>query len=111
MQLLTSYSEEGDSQLLNLFPIKTLRFKDSPDYKVPHTGWNTIFPEKKIPYLKIFRRVHTFTLYIHTLLSMILHILYLQQITIHNFRHQFGGIIFTGYNFTPKNPANTVKPY
>jgi len=49
MQLLTSYSEEGDSQLLNLFPIKTLRFKDSADYKVPHTGWNTIFPEKENP--------------------------------------------------------------
>ncbi|WP_158995935.1 imidazole glycerol phosphate synthase subunit HisH [Mucilaginibacter sp. L196] len=49
MQLLTSYSEEGDSKLLNLFPIRTLRFKDSHDYKVPHTGWNTIFPEKESP--------------------------------------------------------------
>jgi glutamine amidotransferase len=52
MQLLTSYSEEGDSKLLNLFPIRTLRFKDSPDYKVPHTGWNTIFPEKENPLFK-----------------------------------------------------------
>src|SRR5882757_6059988 len=26
MQLLTSYSEEGDSRLLDIFPIKTLRF-------------------------------------------------------------------------------------
>jgi imidazole glycerol-phosphate synthase subunit HisH len=49
MQLLTSYSEEGDSKLLDLFPIKTLKFKDSPDHKVPHTGWNTIFPEKENP--------------------------------------------------------------
>jgi glutamine amidotransferase len=47
MQLLTSYSEEGDSNLLNLFPVRTLRFKDSADYKVPHTGWNKVFPEKK----------------------------------------------------------------
>ena len=38
MQLLTSYSEEGDTSLLNIFPIKTLRFKDSNLYKVPHTG-------------------------------------------------------------------------
>src|ERR1700753_3563319 len=29
MQLLTSYSEEGDSNLLNLFPVRTLRFTDS----------------------------------------------------------------------------------
>jgi glutamine amidotransferase len=47
MQLLTSYSEEGDSNLLNLFPVRTLRFKDSAGYKVPHTGWNKVFPEKE----------------------------------------------------------------
>jgi len=47
MQLLTSYSEEGDSDLLNLFPVRTLRFTDSADYKVPHTGWNKVFPEKE----------------------------------------------------------------
>src|SRR3569833_2839452 len=29
MQLLTAYSEEGDSNLLNLFPIKTLKFANS----------------------------------------------------------------------------------
>jgi glutamine amidotransferase len=49
MQLLTSYSEEGDSSLLSIFPIKTLRFKDSADYKVPHTGWNRVYPEKENP--------------------------------------------------------------
>ncbi len=47
MQLLTSYSEEGNSTLLNLFPVKTLRFANSPDYKVPHTGWNRVHPEKE----------------------------------------------------------------
>ena len=47
MQLLTSYSEEGDANMLNIFPIKTLRFKDSVEYKVPHTGWNQVFPEKE----------------------------------------------------------------
>src|SRR5665213_435405 len=44
MQLLTSYSEEGDSNLLNLFPVKTLKFANSADYKVPHTGWNRVYP-------------------------------------------------------------------
>ncbi|GGB02734.1 MULTISPECIES: imidazole glycerol phosphate synthase subunit HisH [Mucilaginibacter] len=49
MQLLTSYSEEGDSNLLDIIPVKTLRFKDSADHKVPHTGWNRVYPEKDNP--------------------------------------------------------------
>jgi glutamine amidotransferase len=44
MQLLTAYSEEGDSDLLDIIPVKTLKFKDSTDFKVPHTGWNQVFP-------------------------------------------------------------------
>jgi glutamine amidotransferase len=52
MQLLTSYSEEGDSDLLNIFPIKTLKFKNSPNHKVPHTGWNQVFAEKENPLFK-----------------------------------------------------------
>ena len=52
MQLLTSYSEEGDSNLLNLFPIKTLKFAHSTEYKVPHTGWNRVYPEKVNPLFK-----------------------------------------------------------
>jgi imidazole glycerol-phosphate synthase subunit HisH len=47
MQLLTAYSEEWDSNLLDIFPIKTLRFSNHPDYKVPHTGWNRVYPEKE----------------------------------------------------------------
>src|ERR1700743_2457189 len=49
MQLLTSYSEEGDADLLNLFPVKTLKFADSAAFKVPHTGWNQVFCEKDNP--------------------------------------------------------------
>ena len=52
MQLLTSHSEEGDSNLLNIIPVKTLRFKDSAEYKVPHTGWNRVYPEKDNPLFK-----------------------------------------------------------
>jgi glutamine amidotransferase len=52
MQLLTTYSEEGDSDLLDIIPVKTLRFKDSAEYKVPHTGWNRIYPEKENPLFK-----------------------------------------------------------
>ena len=46
MQLLTSYSEEGNSNLLDIFPIKTLKFTSDAEHKVPHTGWNQVFPEK-----------------------------------------------------------------
>ena len=45
MQLLTAYSEEGNAVLLNLFPVKTLRFSNDTRFKVPHTGWNKVYPE------------------------------------------------------------------
>ncbi|GAA4085064.1 imidazole glycerol phosphate synthase subunit HisH [Mucilaginibacter panaciglaebae] len=52
MQLLTSYSEEGNSDLLGIFPIKTLKFTADPEHKVPHTGWNRVFPQKENPLFK-----------------------------------------------------------
>lgn len=42
MQLLTAHSEEGDAELLDIFPLKTKRFLDNQHYKVPHTGWNQV---------------------------------------------------------------------
>ena len=52
MQLLTAHSEEGDASLLNIIPVNTLRFKDSSNYKVPHTGWNRVNAEKENPLFK-----------------------------------------------------------
>jgi len=52
MQLLTSHSEEGDADMLNIFPIKTMKFADSTEYKVPHTGWNQVNHEKENPLFK-----------------------------------------------------------
>jgi glutamine amidotransferase len=52
MQLLTAHSEEGDANMLNLFPIRTKRFTDSSEYKVPHTGWNQVYSEKENPLFK-----------------------------------------------------------
>ena len=49
MQLLTSYSEEGNANLLNIFPVKTLRFSNDTGFKVPHTGWNRVYLENKNP--------------------------------------------------------------
>ncbi|MES2809019.1 MAG: imidazole glycerol phosphate synthase subunit HisH [Bacteroidota bacterium] len=52
MQLLTSYSEEGDADMLGLFPVKTLKFTSSPDHKVPHTGWNRVYVQSENPLFK-----------------------------------------------------------
>ena len=47
MQLITDFSEEGNSQMLGIIPVKTLRFMEEVSKKVPHMGWNQIFPDKK----------------------------------------------------------------
>jgi len=52
MQLMTDHSEEGDANLLGIIPVKTKRFADSADYKVPHTGWNRVMAEKENPLFK-----------------------------------------------------------
>jgi glutamine amidotransferase len=45
MQLLTTYSEEGDAEGMDLIDAKTVHFKnlDIPgNLKIPHIGWNNI---------------------------------------------------------------------
>ncbi len=42
MQLLTQFSEEGNSDLIGIIPLKTRLFSDELHVKVPHTGWNKI---------------------------------------------------------------------
>jgi glutamine amidotransferase len=44
--------EEGDSELLGIFPVKTLKFTADPEHKVPHTGWNRVYAEKENPLFK-----------------------------------------------------------
>jgi glutamine amidotransferase len=40
MQLMCRYSEENETECLNIFPIDVLKFSDN--LKVPQIGWNTI---------------------------------------------------------------------
>lgn len=42
MQLLTAYSEEGNSDLTGIIPLQTKLFNESLKLKVPHTGWNKV---------------------------------------------------------------------
>ncbi len=46
LQLMCSYSEEGDTECLGIFPEKVWRFRNPHNHplqaKIPHMGWNTI---------------------------------------------------------------------
>lgn len=49
MQLLSEHSEEGNSDLMAIVPIKTIKFSESLQVKVPHTGWNKVFHQSDNP--------------------------------------------------------------
>jgi len=49
MQLLTSFSEEGNAALLDIVPLKTLHFEGRITEKVPHMGWNSVSPQGDCP--------------------------------------------------------------
>lgn len=52
MQLLTDFSEEGDTIGLNLIDGKTIRFQNlTHKIKIPHMGWNSIQLSKHHPIL------------------------------------------------------------
>tara|TARA_R110002072_G_scaffold255129_2_gene413856 strand:- start:9205 stop:9846 length:642 start_codon:yes stop_codon:yes gene_type:complete len=46
MQLLTEGSAEGEIPGLGLVPGKALLFHDNQGLKVPHMGWNVVYPKK-----------------------------------------------------------------
>ncbi|NEU08408.1 imidazole glycerol phosphate synthase subunit HisH [Flavihumibacter sp. R14] len=47
MQLLTDFSEEGNSRLTGIVPLNTLHFNKEHGLKVPHTGWNQVDLDKQ----------------------------------------------------------------
>lgn len=49
MQLLTAHSEEGDSDLLGIMPLRTMHFQGRIAGKVPHIGWNQVDPVAGCP--------------------------------------------------------------
>ena len=52
MQLITDFSEEGNSDMLGIIPVKTLRFQEVVSKKVPHMGWNQIAFDDESPLFK-----------------------------------------------------------
>ena len=50
MQLLCQHSEEGDTECLNIFPMKVKKFVATEvGQKIPHIGWNKIKFEQNTP--------------------------------------------------------------
>jgi glutamine amidotransferase len=54
MQLLSSNSEEGNVDGLNIIPGKVVKFQLPSEYKVPHMGWNLIDYNKESALFKGF---------------------------------------------------------
>lgn len=52
MQLMTRFSEEGDADMLHIFPMKTLHFQQRIQEKVPHMGWNSVYVNSDCPLFK-----------------------------------------------------------
>lgn len=64
LQLMCSFSEEGDTECLGIFSPSVRRFPDAPGVKIPHTGWDTV-AELKGP---LFKGVpeDSFVYYVHS---------------------------------------------
>ena len=43
MQLMCQHSAENNTDCMGIFDTPVLRFPETPHFKVPHTGWNTLF--------------------------------------------------------------------
>ena len=54
MQLMATHSEEGNCNGFSWFDAEVVRFKinDTLRFKVPHTGWNSVFQKKESDLLK-----------------------------------------------------------
>ncbi len=48
-QMLFDHSEEGDCAGLGILPGQVKRFADAPARKVPHMGWNELWPAREHP--------------------------------------------------------------
>ena len=57
MQLLSTHSEEGDVNGLNIIPGNVTKFNLPEKYKVPHMGWNLINYNKDCPLFKDFETI------------------------------------------------------
>ncbi len=101
MQLLTSYSEEGNSSLTNILPLKTKHFSENQNLKIPHMGWNIVNCKKNTLFTGI--EPYTYFYFVHSYF-----VEYNSQFTIANATHgeKFSAAIqsnnFYGVQFHPE---------
>ena len=104
MQLLFSFSEEGDTPLLDVVPGKVKKFKSNKE-KIPHMGWNNISYTKKsnlfkdIPPEQYFYFVHSFYAEISDFTTS-------ETNYINNFSASFEKDNFYGVQFHPEKSGN-----
>jgi len=48
MQLITEHSEEGNTELLGIVPVKTKKFDKLLNIKIPHMGWNAVHHQNNL---------------------------------------------------------------
>jgi len=65
MQLLTSYSEEGEASLLDIIPLQTLHFAGRIEQKVPHMGWSKVYAQNDNPLFKNLKK-DTYFYFVHS---------------------------------------------
>ncbi|XDZ55694.1 imidazole glycerol phosphate synthase subunit HisH [Flavobacterium tructae] len=64
MQLMASYSEEGNCEGLNWINAKVKRFKfEDQNLKVPHMGWNEVHPKFNSPLFEDFEMLEDIRYY------------------------------------------------
>lgn len=65
MQLMNSFSEEGNTELLGLTGERVTLFPSGRGYKIPHVGWNTVNPKNSSP---LFRGIPegTYMYFVHS---------------------------------------------
>ncbi len=64
-QLMCSFSEEGNTTCLNIFPIQVKRFVNNIDkLKIPHMGWNNLIN----PHFSLFKNLDqdSFVYFVHS---------------------------------------------
>lgn len=64
LQLLCKHSQESNTDCLGIFDLNVKLFPQTPDHKVPHVGWNTIYGFKD----KIFEEISEkdYVYYVHS---------------------------------------------
>src|SRR3989339_405611 len=99
MQVLCSYSEEGDTESLSVFPERVIKLRGD-DIKIPHMGWNRVYSSGNL----LFKGLDSgeWFYFVHSLHLKREIQLYRRLITGLNSAQLLTKKIFTGHSFIPR---------